>query len=347
MKDYLIIGQGIAGTLLSWHLLQAGKDILVIDETRSHTASRVAAGIINPVSGRRFEIAWEYDRIYPFAQQTYRAMEAALHTEIFVERDIWTVFPSAQMQQAFDAKTYNSAYILAAGQNRYAEFLHQEHSAAIIKGANVQLQNLLPAYRAYLLQRQCLYENAFDFTQLQLMEDHVVYQGIPARRVIFCEGPGIARNPYFSFIPFLPNKGEALQIKVPGFHTTDIIKKSIMLVPQAPEHFWVGSTFEWDYPDLEPTMAKRAVLEQGVQQLLKVPYEVVGQLAAVRPSTTDRRPVAGLHPQYPQLGVFNGMGTKGCSLAPLTAWQLVQYLENQVEMPAEIQIKRFFNRLKA
>lgn len=347
MKDYLIIGQGIAGTLLSWHLLQAGKDIVVIDEAQPHTASRIAAGIINPVSGRRFEIAWEYDRVYPFAQQTYRALEAALHTEIFVERDIWTVFPSAQMQQAFDAKTHNSGYIQAAVENRYADVLLQEHSAAIIKGANVQMQNLIPAYRKYLLKRECLYENAFDFTQLQLKEDHVVYRGIAARRIIFCEGPGIAQNPYFSFIPFLPNKGEALQIKVPGFLTTDIIKKTIMLVPQAPEHFWVGSTFEWDYPHLEPTAIKRELLEQGLQQLLKVPYEVVGQLSAVRPSTTDRRPVAGLHPQYPLLGVFNGMGTKGCSLAPLTAWQLVQQLEKQVEMPAEIQIKRFFNRLKA
>ncbi|HEY0272659.1 MAG TPA: FAD-dependent oxidoreductase, partial [Chitinophaga sp.] len=106
MKDYLIIGQGIAGTLLSWHLLQAQKDILVIDAPRPHTASRIAAGIINPVSGRRFELAWAYDRIYPFARDTYREMGVLLGTEAFVERDIWTVFPSAQMEAAFHAKTH-------------------------------------------------------------------------------------------------------------------------------------------------------------------------------------------------------------------------------------------------
>lgn len=350
MKDYLIIGQGIAGTMLSWQLLQAGKSVLVIDAARPHTASRIAAGIINPVSGRRFEMAWEYDRIYPFARDTYRALENILQQELFVERDIWTVFPSAQMQAAFDAKTLQppaSNYIMPANEVRHADFLQQEHSAAIVKGANVQLQNLIPAYRQYLEKNDALLDAEFNINALRVHTDHVTYNGIDAKRIIFCEGPGITQNPYFNFIPFLLNKGEALLIKVPGFQTTDILKKTIMLVPQAPEVFWVGSTFEWEFPDAAPTEAKRIVLETGVKQLLKVPYTVVDQLAAVRPSTTDRRPVAGLHPTHPVLGVFNGMGTKGCSLAPLMAWHFVQSLENDAPILEEMDIKRFFNRLKA
>ncbi|SCC50843.1 Glycine/D-amino acid oxidase [Chitinophaga costaii] len=347
MKDYLLIGQGIAGTLLSWHLLQAQKDILVIDEARPDTASRIAAGIINPVSGRRFETAWEYDRIYPFAKDTYAAMAALLHTDTFVERDIFTVFPSAQMQAAFHAKTNTSPYIQPVVENRYAHYLQQEHGAAIVKGATVLLQNLLPAYRRYLAQLGCLQEAVFDFAALELHDNHVSYKGLAAKRIIFCEGPAIARNPFFNFIPFLPNKGEALHIKIPGFFTESILKKSIMLVPQAPEHFWLGSTFAWDFPDTAPTAAKRAELENGLQQLLSVPYTVTGHKAAIRPSTTDRRPVAGLHPQYPQLGVWNGLGTKGCSLAPLMAWHFSQLLENDIPLPPEIEIKRFFNRWKA
>ncbi len=229
MKDYLVIGQGIAGTMLSWQLLQAGRSVLVVDEARPHTASRIAAGIINPVSGRRFEMAWEYDRIYPFARDTYRKLESTLQQELFIEREIWTVFPSAQMQAAFETKTLQppaSDYIMPAYEVRHANFLQQEHSAAIVKGANLQLQNLIPAYRQYLKTKDALLETSFDIDALEIHANHVVYNGITARKIIFCEGPGITQNPYFSFIPFLLNKGEALLIKVPGFDTNDILKKN-------------------------------------------------------------------------------------------------------------------------
>jgi len=56
--DYLIIGQGICGTFLSWYLRKAGISFIVIDEPRPDTASRVAAGIINPVTGRRIVKTW-------------------------------------------------------------------------------------------------------------------------------------------------------------------------------------------------------------------------------------------------------------------------------------------------
>jgi len=53
MTDVLIIGQGICGTFLSWWLEQKGLSFIVIDEERPYTASRAAAGLINPVTGRR------------------------------------------------------------------------------------------------------------------------------------------------------------------------------------------------------------------------------------------------------------------------------------------------------
>ncbi|RFS23833.1 FAD-binding oxidoreductase [Chitinophaga silvatica] len=340
--DYLIIGQGIAGTMLSWFLLEEGKRVIVIDDAKPNSASRVAAGIINPVSGRRFEPAWMYDTIYPYAKAIYLQLSALLQVSVFTARQIWSVFPSAQMQSAFLQKTSDSAYTEVPSALRYEEFLDQPHGAAIVEGATINLSSFLPAYRKYLHDRESLKAEHFELAKLELLEKGVRYGDLLAEKIIFCDGVATSANPYFEKIKFLPNKGEVLQIEVPGLVTNDIIKKSITLVPQDNGLFWAGSSFVWDYTDDHPTEAQRLILEKSLNQLLKVPYIIKGQLAAVRPSGNDRRPIVGFHPEHPAIGVFNGLGTKGCSLAPYMASHFKDVLvKNAVLMP-EIDVKRYF-----
>jgi len=343
--DYLVVGQGIAGTMMSWFLQQAGKTVMVIDEGKVNSASRVAAGIINPVSGRRFEPAWMYDTIYPFAKATYQQLGALLEKHVFTERDIWMVFPSEQLQQAFKVKTagaHPSPYTENPQEDRFADWLQQPYGAAIVKGATVQLRTLLPAYRQHLLATQSLLEQKLDHQRLEITDHGVVYEGIAADKIIFCDGVATTNNPWFEKLTFLPNKGEVLLVKIPGLITDNIIKKGITLVPQEPEVFWAGSSFVWDYADDHPTAPQRVKLEESLRQLLTVPYEVLAQLAAVRPSGHDRRPMIGVHPQQATIGIFNGLGTKGCSLAPFMAHHFVQHLVDQTPLMPEVDIKRYF-----
>lgn len=341
--NYLIVGQGIAGTMLSWFLIQAGKKVMVADDARPGSASRVAAGIINPVSGRRFEPAWMYDTIYPFARAAYRQLSELLQVPVFTERRLWTVFPSLQMKEAFLKKTTGNDYTEWPGAPEYEQFLDQPYGAAIVKGATVNLRALLPAYRHYLRAQEALLEMHLDPGALEITAAGVFYGDIQAERVIFCNGAAAAALSFFREVKFLPNKGEALMIKVPGLQTADIIKKSITLVPQEEEElFWAGSSFVWDYEDDHPTAVQREALEKSIAQLLKVPYEVAGHLSAIRPSGHDRRPVAGFHPQHPAIGIFNGLGTKGCSLAPFMAAHFKDVLVNNAALMPEIDLQRYF-----
>ena len=340
--NYLIVGQGIAGTMLSWFLLQAGKKVIVIDDAKPNSASRVAAGIINPVSGRRFEPAWMYDTIYPFAKATYLQLSALLQVPVFTERRLWTVFPSQQMREAFLNKTTGNDYTDLPPLAEYEQLLDQPYGAAIVKGATVNLRALLPAYRRYLQAQDALLETHLDLNALEITATGVFYGDIQADRIIFCNGVAAAALSFFQRVKFLPNKGEVLMIKVRGLQTEDIIKKSITLVPQEKELFWAGSSFIWDYEDDHPTAKQREVLEKSLAQLLKVPYEVVDHLSAVRPSGHDRRPIAGFHPQYPAIGIFNGLGTKGCSLAPFMAAHFRDVLVNNAPLMPEIDLQRYF-----
>ena len=340
--DYLIIGQGIAGTMLSWFLLQAGKKVIVMDDAKPNSASRVAAGIINPVSGRRFEPAWMYDTIYPFAKATYLQLSALLQVPVFTARQLWTVFPSAQMRDAFLHKTTVNDYTEFPSAMRYESLLDQPFGAAIVNGATVNLRALLPAYRQYLATQGALMEAHFDIAALEITPDGVIYGDITAGKILFCDGVATTALPFFKTVKFLPNKGEVLMVKVPGLETTDIIKKGITLVPQEDGLFWAGSSFIWDYEDDYPTVKQREVLENSLKQLLKVPYEVVDHLSAVRPSGNDRRPIAGFHPSYPSIGIFNGLGTKGCSLAPFMAAHFRDVLVANAPLMPEISLQRYF-----
>lgn len=341
MYDYMLIGQGISGTMLSWFLQKAGKRVLVYDDARPGTASRIASGIINPVSGRKFELAWLYETIYPLAVQTYREMEAALQISCFHERDIWNVWPSAQMRDAFAAALPATPYMLQPEAPRHEATLHQPFGAGIVKGANVQLNTLLPAWR----QRLHIRTERFNAAALEITEQGVCYQDVRATAVIFCEGVDSPSNPWFGKLKFLPNKGEALVIKA-ALHTRDIIKKGITLVPLEADTYWAGATFSWDYADAAPTAEKRAEIAESLRQLLKVPYTAEAHLSAIRPSGPDRRPLVGMHPRFPQVGIFNGMGSKGCSLAPWAAEQFVRHLLEATPLPPEIDIKRYFNALR-
>jgi 2-polyprenyl-6-methoxyphenol hydroxylase-like FAD-dependent oxidoreductase len=84
--DILIIGQGICGTMLSWFLNKAGKSFLVIDDNNANTPSKVAAGIINPVTGRRFVYSWMIDTVMPFAAETYNEIGIFFNQKIIEQK---------------------------------------------------------------------------------------------------------------------------------------------------------------------------------------------------------------------------------------------------------------------
>ena len=57
METVTIAGQGLAGTLLAWALERAGREFLIYDPGHEESASRVGAGLVNPVTGERWTSA--------------------------------------------------------------------------------------------------------------------------------------------------------------------------------------------------------------------------------------------------------------------------------------------------
>ncbi len=97
-------------------------------------------------------------------------------------------------------------------------------------------------------------------------------------------------------------------------------------------------------PTLPKKKAKKAVLnEEKLAQLINCNYTILDQQAGVRPSSSDRRPIIGLHPEYNNLFIFNGLGTKGVMLAPYFAKKFVNFYLQKETLPPEVNVGRFYS----
>jgi glycine/D-amino acid oxidase-like deaminating enzyme len=356
--EILIIGQGICGTFLSWELHRAGVPHIVIDEQRPDTASRAAAGLINPVTGRRIVKTWMIDELLPFAREAYRQIGTTLGGSFMGPVDVVDFFSTPQMRLAFlDRYAEDPQYLrLPEDEHDWDErFCYGLGYGLISPCYLVDLPGLLAAARQWMREQGVLREERFVREEL-VVEGKVLYRDIVARRVIFCDGIESSGSAFFSRLPFAPNKGEALIVDIPGLvggagesgnaglgngAGGRIFKKGITLAPWQDGLYWVGSSYEWSFTHAEPTEAFRKRTEAALQEWLKLPFRTVRHIASVRPATLERRPFVGFHPLYPAVGILNGMGTKGCSLAPYFAHQLVQYMTAGEPIRPDADVRRF------
>jgi len=345
--EYLIIGQGISGTFLSYYLQKEGRSFLVIDNNDNNTPSRIAAGIINPVTGRRMVTVWMAEEVIPFAHEAYHQIGNDLNITAISQKNIIDFFPNPFMRENF-LKRLNEGneYIQSvAEEGQYNGLFNYEFGCGEIKPVyTAHTEILLPAWRQQLAARQTLLEEGFDIQQLKITQDKIHYKNIEAAKIIFCDGGSSFDSPYFKQLPFAPNKGEALIVEIPGLPDSNIYKKSVLLAPLAgpTNHlFWAGSNYIWDFDNPAPTTAFREATERSLREWLKIPFKILEHRSGVRPATLERRPFAGMHPHLPNIGILNGMGTKGCSLAPFFAKQLTDHLLHNTPINADADVKRF------
>lgn len=343
--DYLIIGQGISGTWLSYYLEKAKKTFLIIDNNFKNAPSKIAAGLINPVTGRRHVTVWMSDLLFPFAWKSYNELGNQLGITAISRKDIIDFFPTPQMRESFVQRVSekNEHLLLPDSQMEFEKFFQYEFGFGIVQpGYTAHLETILPAWRHYLKERNLIVEKDFIPADLVINNKGINYHSIAAQKIIFCDGSRGASSPWFANLPFAPNKGEALTLYIGDLPADHIYKKGLTLAPLAQKgEWWLGSDYAWEFDHENPTDEFRLKAEHFLKDWLKVPYEITGHYAALRPATLERRPFVGLHPHYPAIGILNGMGTKGCSLAPYFARQLTDHLVYGNPISADAAVNRF------
>ena len=107
--DYLIIGQGLAGSLLSWELIQQGSSILLIDN-QQESASQIAAGLINPITGMRLVKSRDVDTLLPCATQTYQELSLFFKQDFYIEKPMLRILRNEKEAHKFHQRIQNQDY---------------------------------------------------------------------------------------------------------------------------------------------------------------------------------------------------------------------------------------------
>ncbi|MFD2517822.1 NAD(P)/FAD-dependent oxidoreductase [Salinimicrobium flavum] len=344
MKDFIIVGLGLSGASLAYRLEKEGRSFMVYDD-ESQEASRVAGGFMNPIILKRFTLAWKADEQMSKAVDFYGAMGKDLGKNFLSPLEIYRRFSSIEEQ---------NNWFTAADNPRVAPYLDlnlvktvNPHIPSkfsfgkVLNTKRIDPRDLLESYAAHLAKKGLLINESFDHDALGISEDHVEYKGIKSRNIIFCEGFGLLNNPYFGYLPLKGNKGEYIIIKARDLDLEVGVKSSVFIFPAGEDLYAVGATYSNTDKTPGPTTAAREELIEKLRDLIDVDFEVVHQVAGLRPSTIDRRPLVGKHPDHENLYCCNGFGSRGILLAPMISEELLNLIDTGEELSPEIDLARF------
>ena len=349
-KEFLIIGQGLAGSLLAWELIQRNKSVLVVDNDQAN-ASKVAAGLINPVTGKRLVKTEYVDEILPVTKQYYQSLKTYFNTGFYTELPLFRILNdkiNLDLAQKRLSETGYSPYL----ENILTSKPGITSSHGLLKQKQTGLLNinlLLLTIKNYLIKNDCYIKSEFSAGNLSY-ENYISWNNMQFKYIIFCEGYKINSNPFFSWLPLKPVKGEMLSIQKTHFKEEDsnlsnrLFNYGNWLIPEKNNVYRVGATFDRDNINHNTTESAKKELISSVMKVIPSMREstVVEQKAGIRPTTIDRQPMIGSHPALKNFYVFNGFGTKGSLLIPYYCQQFADYILNKKHVPEKINISRFY-----
>ena len=344
MVDYLIVGLGLAGISFCEQLEKNGDSFVVISDD-SEQASLVAGALYNPVILKRFTLAWKADEQMKLAIPFYETLEKKLGTKLDHKIPVYRRFASIEEQNSwFEAsdKTGLKDFLSPSIVENANPFIDAPYGMGEVwSTGRIDTKTLIEKYADHLSKKGVLRYGNFDFDNFGLDNEDIQYKDIKVKKVIFAEGFGLKRNPFFNYLPLNGTKGELLTIHAPSLKEKSIIKSSVFIIPLGEDLYRIGATYKWKDKTSIPTAASREELLEKLNTFLKCNFKVVDHLAGIRPTVADRRPLVGGHPKYKNLFVLNGLGSRGVLIAPYASEQLYDYIENGQAIQSEMDIKRF------
>lgn len=346
LLDYIVVGLGLSGLSFVEELESHNKSYVVFEDA-SQKSSRVAGGLYNPVILKRFTMAWQASQQIKTAVSFYKNVETKLQKTLVSELPILRRFNAVEEQ---------NNWFEACDKPLLGEFLSSElirntnsaldipfHYGKVKHTGKIDISNMLSAYAKELKENNILIDESFEYDKITVTEDYIQYKEIKCRHIVFAEGYGVKNNPFFNDLPLYGNKGEYIIIKSEALKQKEAIKSSIFIIPLGEDLYKVGATYNNQDKSPEITTTAREELQKKLEKFLKVPYKVVDQVAGIRPTVKDRRPLIGTHARYANMHILNGMGSRGILLAPTMAKELYNHIEKGISLDKEIDCKRYSN----
>jgi glycine/D-amino acid oxidase-like deaminating enzyme len=317
----------------------------MIDQPRSDSSSRVAAGLVTPITGSRFAISWRWPWFYPRCDAFYRWVEERTQSEVWHVDPAWRIFTgqdegercqerwlSEQGQQVLRESELQVRQLAASP---VRDRLHPWGGMEMGPAARLDVPRLIDCTHAFLNSLGALVETELDCDGgIEVSGDSVIVPDwrLRGRWIALCQGIAASSNRWFADLPLHPARGDILEIMARQTAWERVIHHRGWAVPLGHRRYLVGATY--DRHCLDTRLDHGAA--QGFRQELIARWEsmtgepispdareIVRHRAAIRPASYDRHPLLGPHSQHPRILCFNGLGSKGSLMAPGLAEHLL------------------------
>ena len=349
MIDFLIIGQGLAGSLLAWELIQRGCKVIVVDNGIEN-ASQIAAGLINPITGMRFVKSTDVDILLPVAKEYYLNLEDFFQEAFFIEKPMLRIFSNLNEVENAKKRLLDTDYQDYIGNIQVQPgtienlatpygFLEQQQTGYLLT------RPLLDRLKAFFISNNSYRQADFEYQDL-LLKPSLHWQDLLPRQLIFCEGYQAMKNPWFSWLPFQPVKGEILTLQHKFTLPDKILNYGNWLIPLNNHQIKIGATFDRENLNTESTDQGKLELYEALGNLSPVLKQsiLLNHQANIRPCTLDRQPFIGRHPEYDQLAIFNGFGAKGSLQMPWYTKHFADHLLTGITLSSSGNIMRHYDK---
>jgi len=339
--DYIIVGGGFAGLFLAHQLLKNNKSFVLFSNNRT-SASHISAGVCNPVILKRFSTFWKSEEQMRFLQTFFSEIEIYTSKNYLINEPVARIFhnESEKIQWIKNSNKESLKSYLNSNFIKLKSVENDFETGLVNNSCRLDVENFFIDFYDYLEINGNLTSEDFDYDNIDAMNSQ--YKNYQFKKIVFCEGVSIKDNPYFDNIPILPNKGHCLEVKIDETIDPYIIKKKHFLFSLSDNRFYYGGTYDRldETSDINQEFVDE--LENGLKEFYKNDFTTTKIKTAFRATVDDRKPILGTHPDFQNLHIFNGLGARGVLNGTYFSKIMFDYLENQIEIDSDIDVKRFY-----
>lgn len=300
---------------------------------------------MDPISGQRFFQAWQADTVLPYARDFYARVESKCQAIFFHVKPSIRFFQSEDERNLWEDKHSLPKvrdYFPSPPRPYFSEQIKAPYEGVEVVGSgHLDTQTFLSKSRHYFSTHHSVITSTFTHSDLTQFDDHIEWQGISARFIIFCEGWMASYNPWFSWLPFNHSKGNILTLGIQKIPTSHILHLGKWALPLTEDRLKFGATYDKNFRDELPDSSAKEDLLTYAQAWFKSPLTVLDHQAAIRPISLDNKPIIGAHPTHPRLLILNTLGSRGVSLAPYYSHQLLSSIFGQAPLDADVRLTRY------
>jgi len=340
--DYVIVGDGFAAIFFAHQLIKNGKSFKLFSEGNENSASKICAGVCNPLVLKRFTKIWKDEEQIEYLQIILSEIEKYLKKNYLIRENVVRIFHD-EVEKNLWLKKSNQEEFSNYISNNIQNLKNIENpfgSGAVKTSCRMNVPDFFSDFFDYLKKNDHLVNEKFSYKDLD--EKNSIYKNIFFNNLIFAEGVGAKNNPYFAEIPIQPNKGHRLSVSLERDIDPVIAKKKHFLLKFSGKEYYYGATYDRESQTEGSDNDAKNELIDALNETYKYQYKLIDVRYAFRATTLDRRPILGKHKNYKNIHIFNGLGARGVLNGSYFSKHLFNFIEKGIEIFPEVNVERFY-----